>query len=167
MSDWQKAVLELHILESYILSVDESYRITLPLSLSKRTSWISGEQSHGGWLLLGSAGRCRLLSGAEADTDPDLQSLGTKIALELGVQSTNLLEFQDEVAAALALRLVPVEIKPRGPGWRFALPRTIAAIMQIRPKESDVVALFLQGHIEVWTIETLRSAVTPQLTQII
>jgi hypothetical protein len=47
------------------------------------------------------------------------------------------------------------------------LPRSIATIMQIRPGESDIAAVFLQGHIELWTIETLRSSVTTPLTQII
>lgn len=47
------------------------------------------------------------------------------------------------------------------------LPRVIAAIMQIRPGESELGALFVQGHIELWTIEEMRSAITPSLTQII
>jgi len=167
VSNWQKTVLEQGFSEPCILSVDESCRVTLPLSLSKRTGWISGEQSHNGWLLMGNSGRCRLFSAVEVDSDPDLQSLRARISAELGASNRNSLEFQDEVFAALVLRLSPVEVKPRGPGWRVALPRHIAAIMQIRPNESEVAALFLQGHIELWTIETLRSAVAPPLTRIL
>jgi hypothetical protein len=39
--------------------------------------------------------------------------------------------------------------------------------MRLRPGESDVEALFLHGHIEFWTIEALRSAVTVPLTDIL
>jgi hypothetical protein len=49
----------------------------------------------------------------------------------------------------------------------LTLPKAIAAIMQIRPGESELAVWFLHGHIELWTIETLRSAVTTPLTEII
>jgi hypothetical protein len=87
--------------------------------------------------------------------------------LELTEPSHNPLEFQDEVSAALAFRLMAVEITPRKPGWRLTIPRPVAAIMNIRPKDSDIAALFLQKHIELWTIDALRSAVNMPLTQII
>jgi hypothetical protein len=67
----------------------------------------------------------------------------------------------------LAFRLVQVRITPPDPGWRLALPAPIATIMRLRPGESDVEALFLHGHIEFWTIEALRSAVTVPLTDIL
>lgn len=108
-----------------------------------------------------------MLSTAEVDNDGDLQSLRARIDAELNVVSTSALEFNDEVSVALALRLVPVQIAPPKPAWRLMLPRPIAAIMQIRPGDSDVALLFLYGHIELWTIETLRSVVTTPLTQII
>lgn len=129
--------------------------------------WIAGKQPVDGWLLVGSPGRCRLLSAAEVDGDPNLQALQARIAAELSAPSANALEFHDEVSLALALRLVPIQISPPDPGWRLMLPRVIAAIMQIRPGESELGALFVQGHIELWTIEEMRSAITPSLTQII
>jgi len=153
--------------ESHILRVDKSYRIILPQSCVQRVGWITGDQPHDGWLVMGSPGRCRLYSAAEGDTDSNLQSLRARIAAELNAPLTNALEFSDEVSLALALRLVAVQITPPEPGWRLTLPRLIAAIMHIRPGESDIAALFLQGHIEFWTIETLQSAVTTPLTQII
>jgi hypothetical protein len=116
---------------------------------------------------MGSPGRCRLHSGAEVDNDTNFQSLRARIDAELNAPSTNALDFSDEVSVALALRLVSVQITPPEPGWRLMLPRSIATIMQIRPGESDIAAVFLQGHIELWTIETLRSSVTTPLTQII
>ena len=141
-------------------------RITLPQPFAKRVGWI-GDQSHIGWMLLGTPGRCRLLSAAEVENDPTLQSLSDRIAAELDVPSVDLLEFQDATSVALALRLASVEIRRRGRGWRLKLPIPIAAIMQIRPGESDIAALYLQDHIEFWTIETLRSAAGKPLTQLI
>jgi len=147
--------------------VDKHYRIVLPQTLLQQVGWITGKQPHDGWLLIGSPGRCRLLSATEVDSDANFQSLRARIAAELNAPSTNALEFHDEVSVALALRLVSVQITPPGPGWRLTLPKPIATIMQIRPGESDVAALVLQDHIELWTIETLRSSVATPLTQII
>jgi hypothetical protein len=164
-TSWQNTVHK--TLECIILRVGDSYRVTLPQPFAKRVGWITGDQSHKGWMLVGGPGRCRLLSAAEVDNDPNLQSLRNRIAAEVAAPNPDSLEFQDETLAGLALRLVPVEIKPRPPGWRLALPTPIAAIMQIRPQESDVAAVFLQDHIEFWTIGTLRASVTTPLTQII
>jgi hypothetical protein len=167
MHDWQKTVRERTTLEFCIVSVDESYRITLPKPFCKLVGWISGNEPHKAWLLLDSPGRCRLLSAPELESEHSFQSLQDRIAAELNAPSTDPLEFQDERSATLALRLQPVDIMPRGPGWRLALPRPIAAIMQLRPGESDVAALLLQDHIELWTMETLRSSVSTPLTEII
>lgn len=93
--------------------------------------------------------------------------LRDKITAELNAPSIGLFEFQNEVLAALPLRLTMVEIMPRGTGWRLTLPKSVAAIMQIRAKESDIAVLLLHGHIELWTIETLRSSVTTPLSEII
>ena len=154
-------------LECSILAVGKDLRVKLPQSMLQRTDWIAGEEPVNGWLLVGGPGRCRLLSAAEVDHDPSYQALRARIAAELAAPNANALEFHDEVSVALALRLVPVRIAPPKPGWRLTLPGPIAAIMQIRPGESDIAALFLQGHIELWTIETLRSAMAVPLTEII
>jgi hypothetical protein len=155
------------LLESCIVSVDKSYRVTLPKPFCKRTGWIIGDTSHGAWLLIGDSGRCRLLSNGELEGEPHFQSLRERIAAEVSSGGADPLEFHDEASVALPLRLVPVEVMPRGPGWRLTLPRHIAAIMQIRPGESDICALFFEGHIELWTMETLRSSVSTPLTEII
>ena len=167
MPEWKNTVQDTAALEYCILSVDEAYRITLPKGFCKQVGWIVGDKPHNGWLLLGDSGRCRLLSVAEVESEPRLHSLRDRIAAELDTPSADPLEFQEEASAALPLRLVGVEIRPRGPGWRLALPRVVGAIMQIRPKDGEVAALLLQGHIEIWTIETLRSSVSRPLTQII
>jgi hypothetical protein len=147
--------------------VDESYRIILPQPLLSQVHWITGSQPINAWLLIGNAGRCRVLSAAELETDPDLQSLQSRIVDELTPSGSGLLEFRDAISATLPLRLIPIKIKRHGPRWRLALPRHVAAMMQLRPQESDIAALFLDEHIELWTIETLKAAVNTPLTQII
>jgi len=107
-----------------------------------------------------------LFSDAEADQDNELRSLRSRIAAEMNVSGTGAVEFRDEEAIALGLRLIRVEIKPPGPQWRLTLPPIVAAVMQIRPGESEVAALWIEEHIEFWTIETLRSAMTRPIAQI-
>jgi hypothetical protein len=154
--------------EVNILTVEASYRIRLPQPLCKRLGWIVGDQPIGAWLLLGSPGRCRLVSAAEVDSDPALESLKARIAEELDARNANALEFQPEVSVALIVRLVEVQLmRHEASGWRLTLPRPIAAIMRLRPSDSSLAAFFLQGHIEFWTMETLRSSVSTPLTEII
>ena len=150
----------------HIVKVEKSYRIVLPVPLLQQVDWIAGPDTLSGWLLVGNPGRCRLLSPAEFENDPATQALRARINAELNTVGS-MLEFHDETSIALALRLVQVRIAPPEPARRLTLPKTIAAIMQIRPGESEVALWFLHGHIEIWTIETLRSAVTTPLTEII
>jgi hypothetical protein len=49
---------------------------------------------------------------------------------------------------------------------RLTLPRPIAAIMQLHPGKSSLVALFVQDHIELLTIELLRSSANSPLSDI-
>src|SRR5437879_168274 len=125
-------------LENHILRVEESYRIRLPQPVLRKVGWIAGDRTLDAWLLVGSADRCRLFSASEVETDPELKVLKLRIASELETAGASSLEFRDEASLMLALRLVSVQITPPEPGWRLTLPRTIAAIMQLRPKESEV-----------------------------
>jgi hypothetical protein len=152
--------------EPHIVKVDKSCRIILPAALSRQIAWIAGDAPLFGWLLMGSPGRCRLLSSAEVERDAAAQTLRTRIDAELRTVESGTLDFRDEASLALALRLVQVRIAPPEPGWRFTLPRATAAIMRIRPGEDEVALWFLHGHIELWTIEALRSAVGTPLAEI-
>jgi hypothetical protein len=154
-------------LESSIVRVDKYYRVVIPQAIGQRAGWVAGDQPLNAWILLGDCGRCRLMSAPQVEADTSLQSLRARIALEVDERTPNPVEFQDKVSLALALRLLPVQVTPPPPAWRLALPRPIAAIMGIRPGESDVALLFFHGHIELWTIETLRSAVATPLTDFI
>jgi hypothetical protein len=150
-----------------IRRVEKSYRIALPHSMLEEAGWVPADQRCRGWLLIGSPGRCRLLSVSEVDSDPDLQSIRARIADVHTESGNSLLEFQDEAAVALAFRLVAVEIAPPKPAWRLVLPKPVAAIMHLRPGESDVAVLVIQGHIEIWTIEALRAAVDIPLNEVL
>lgn len=166
MSEWQKTVQKRTSLEFCIVRVDDSYRITLPKPFCNRVGWIGGDKPHNAWLLVADPGRCRLLSEVEVEGDPSFQSLLDRIPAELKAINTNPLEFQDAASVALAFRLLPVEIMPRGSGWRLALPDPLAAVMEVRLKETDVAAMLLGDHIEIWTIETLRSSLAVPLTRL-
>lgn len=153
--------------EASILAVEASYRIRLPQPLCRRVGWIAGEQPLVAWLLLADSGRCRLLSSTEVASDLDLRSLKARIADELSARTTGILEFQSEASVALTLRLAEIQvIRHETSGWRLTLPRAMAAIMQVRPNQSEVAAIFVQDHIEFWTIEKLRSAVNAPLIEI-
>jgi hypothetical protein len=128
---------------------------------------MTGVHALDGWLLVGSADRCRILSNNELDSDPELQKLQANITNEINTSSDSVLDFRAASLVALPLRLVPLEIKRYGPRWRFVIPQIVAVAMKIHPTESDVAALFLDGHIELWTIEMLRAAFDHPLSQLL
>lgn len=153
--------------EHHILRVDTSYRIRLPIALLKHGGWATTAESIEAWLLVGTPGRCRLLPASKLKSDPALQNLHARITAELTSPNPDSLVFGDESSVALPLRLQPVKLFPFETAWRFALPRVVAAVMQIVPGKSDIAALFFQGHIEFWTIATLASAMSTPLAELI
>jgi hypothetical protein len=154
-------------MEWAISKVDEDQRILLPTSLVRHAAWIAGSESLNAWLLVGGPGRCRLLSPAEVDDDPRCQFIRTHVEAEAAQQTAAASDFRDEASVAMELRLLPIEISPRGPGWRLTIPKVLAAIMQIQPRASSVAVLLPQTHIEIWTMDTLRQAVSVPLSELI
>ncbi len=154
--------------ESHVISVEASYRIRLPQPLCKRVGWISGDQPVEGYILVANSGRCRILSLAEVAEDSDLQLLLVRIAAVGETGPARLVEFPDEGLAALPQRLFKIQISPHETsGWRFTLPRLLAAIMRVRPKGSDLAALVVQQHVEIWTIDAVSSALSIDITEIL
>jgi hypothetical protein len=117
--------------------------------------------------VVGGHGKCRLLSLAEFESDPGCLSLRAAVEADNERLAGSAIDFRDDAEATLALRLFQIEITPPGPGWRLALPRSLAAIMQIRPKEDSVALLFSRHSVEIWTLETLRASVTVPLAEIL
>lgn len=149
------------------MAVEASYRVRLPQPLCNQVDWITGDKPIAAWLLMANSSRCRLFSVTEAGTDSDLQSLGVRIAEELSAHYTGALEFQDPDSLTLTLRLVQVQVKRHETsGWRLTLPRPTAAIMHLIPGKSSIAAMLVQGHIELLTIELLRSAANAPLSDI-
>jgi hypothetical protein len=141
-----------------VLSVEESYRIRLPQPLCQQVDWITGREITA-WLLLCTSDRGRLLSTSETENDPNLKLLHTKITEKAAEGAARSFEFQDAASVVLRLRLLQIQlVRHETSGWRLTLPRPIAAIMRLRPGESSLVALIVQDHIELWTVEALRSA---------
>lgn len=128
---------------------------------------MTGVQTLEGWLLIGSADRCRILSTDEFSSDFELQKLQASITEEINTSSDSVFDFRAASLVALPLRLVPIELKPYGPRWRFVIPQIVAVAMKIHATESDVAALFLDEHIELWTIEMLRTAFDRPLSQLL
>jgi hypothetical protein len=154
--------------EAKIISVEASYRVRLPQPLCRQVVWIAGSKPLAAWLLVGSSGRCRLLSALELGTDPQLRALKDAISSSAAERATSVVEFEEESQVALGQRLLEIQLTlHKTSGWRFTLPRVLAAIMQLSPKESEVAALFVEDHIELWTIDTLREAVSVPLSEIV
>ena len=145
--------------------VDEGYRITLPVSICKQIAWITDKAFHNAYLILLNAGRARLVPITEANDETRIQLLrraGAKVDAPSAA-----LEFEDDRYVGLALRLLPIELKPRDPGWRFVIPKEAATVMDLKAKQSDVALLVVQSYIEIWTISQLRSAVSPPLDELV
>jgi hypothetical protein len=154
-------------MEFTVAKVEKDYRIFLPQPVLKCAEWISGNRRLTGWLLVGDQGRCRLLSPAVVDNDADYRSLRTAISTEHEQPEGGPLEFREEASMALVLRLQPVDVAPPGPGWRLTFPKVLAAIMRIRAKEDSVALLYSPGHVEIWSLDTLRASVSTPLSDLI
>jgi hypothetical protein len=154
-------------MECAVQKVDKDYRIFLPQALLQRAKWISGDATLKAWMVVGNPGRCRLLSSVEFEGDASCKALRDAIDAAAGRPIGSLIEFDDEPFAAMGLRLLSIEITPPGPGWRMTLPRELAAIMEIRPKESSVAFLFPQQRIELWTLEAVRASLAFPLSGLI
>lgn len=143
--------------------VDRDNRILLPHAFLKRTGWPIGTDPMRGWILLNGPGRCRLLPAALLGADAGFQQLRSKIAEQ---KDQDAIDFEDDGLATLGLRLLPLELMPPGPGWRLTLPKVIATLMEIHRKESSV-ALLARKHVEIWTLEALRFAMTTPIADLI
>ena len=153
--------------KGHVLALEKSYRLRLPQPLCQKVGWITGAEVSA-WLLLYTSERCRLLSRSEIDDDPDLKELHSKATGKATHHESGSLEFQDAASVVLRLRLQEIELnRHETSGWRFTLPRTMAAIMQLCPEESSLVALIVQDHVELWTISAMRSAANTPFSEIL
>jgi hypothetical protein len=120
---------------------------------------MTGEESIGGWLLVVSSGRYRLLSEDQVQADPQLGSIHSLVTQGKTAAAMEPTEVQEVGRAALVARLLPTTITPPPPGWRVTIPKLLKVLT---PPECDlkqfVVLLSPEGYCEIWCTETLRRA---------
>ena len=153
-------------MEHALVKIEKDYRIHIPKILLSGVGWVP-ENNKGASVLVGDSGRCRLLTGTEVQDDPDCRRLREEIGAVLEEPLSSLLSFREESVTALPLRLLPVDIFPHGAGYRMTLPKLLTGILQVWPGKDSVAVIVNQAHIEIWSLETLRIAVTPRLGELL
>jgi len=95
-------------------------------------------------------------------------TVGTSRELSLKRRQTEgaMLDFEDDASAVLGFRLMAIQLPPP-PGWRLTLPGTIAKLMRVRSAGSEVALLVSDGHLEIWSLENLRSALSAPPSEIV
>jgi hypothetical protein len=147
-------------------NLDASNRVALPKQFSECvTSWMRGTVALRGWLLIISPGRYRLLSDEQVESDPHLEPIRALI-LEQRSAGTDPTSAEDPNRAAMVARLAPVQITPPGPCWRITLPKAFGVFAPPECDRKAVSVLFsLEGYLEIWYTDVLRTAVFSPLGQ--
>jgi bifunctional DNA-binding transcriptional regulator/antitoxin component of YhaV-PrlF toxin-antitoxin module len=150
----------------FAVKLDRDGRITIPAAVVRSAGWLRGDVPLQAWLIIGNSGRCRVLPPAQLENDE------LAIRLRTAADATTALaeaatRFEDEAVESLAFRLVPLELFPPGPGWRFLLPKWLALIMGVESKERSVALLHLHGYIEIWNLELLRASLDKPISDLV
>jgi hypothetical protein len=139
--------------------MDASNRVPLPKQFSECVPWMRGTSSLRGWLFIISPGRYRLLSDEQVQNDSQLEPLRSLI-LEQRSVATDPTSAEAPERAAMVARLAPVQITPPGPVWRIALPKAFGIFAPPGCDRTAVsVLLSLEGYLEIWYTDVLRTAV--------
>jgi hypothetical protein len=153
--------------EPSLKSVGSDGRVIIPQDLCNAVQWISGTQPITAWLLLGRFGRHRLLSPQDI-ASPDFEELRNKISALESEPASGPLVFEGDEKATVASRLFEVDLRwSAAHGWRLTLPSVTINLWRIEPGRNDVAFLLSHGYIEIWSMETLRSAFNVPLTDIL
>ena len=113
-----------------------------------------------------SPGRYRLISAEEFEAVPELVSLRTGNVATEADTFPDPLDFEDSEVAAMPTRFLQTDLKPFQQTWRVALPR-IAIEMITNETNKTVALLFSGGHLEVWSLESLKAAFSRPLKNIL
>ena len=103
-------------MECAIQRVDQDNRVLIPQSALKHVIWIAGSEPLKAWLLVGSPGRCRLLSNAEFEEDAGCQSLKASIEAEETRPAASIMEFRDDALVAFRTQARSGRNCPTRPG---------------------------------------------------
>jgi hypothetical protein len=99
-----------------------------------------------------------MVSTEEFEASPGFASIRTNLLAESGDSSQDPLEFEDATVAVLATRFLQAQLTPPPPAWRLILPRIVTALMELDEDSNTVALLFSKGYIEIWSLDTFRSA---------
>jgi hypothetical protein len=147
------------------VSVEGSKRLVIPRRVSEDISWMEGNESILAWLLVLEGGRYRLLSDEQVRTDALLEPVRSLVVAGKVEDPVEPSFVQVADRAALAVRLLSIDIKPSNSSWRFTLPE---AIWILKPDDCNanyfVMLLAIEGYWEIWHPEVLRRAASTPLS---
>jgi hypothetical protein len=132
----------------------------MPKDVCDTLPWIAGTQEIKVWLLMGSFGRCRVLSERDIAADTGAIELIGKISV-IDAQLAPL-EFDSEADAMFGYRIFESRLTnstSKGHSqWRLRLPRALIRLWRLEPSQNDVAIRLWAGYIELWEINELKSA---------
>ncbi len=147
--------------------ISEDRRIHLPAHFVSRISWLKGEEPVEAWLVVVGVGRYRLLSLDQVNASPLLKQLRMRIEIAAPPEpETGPINVESPQMAALAARLFPATLSHGEVGWRITLPKDLPPAGAIK-YGSNLVLLFSQGYLELWTVETLSRSLETPLDQLL
>ena len=135
-------------------------RIPLPKHLSDRLPWLSGSELKSAWLWMISPGRYRLLSDEQVDADPRLGLLHQFILEKQLLPSSDPHVAASVDEASVVARLQPTQLKLNKSYWRLSFPGVLDEFIPSGcDRKKFSILLSLDGYLEIWYTEILRSAV--------
>ena len=142
------------------MSVDASGRVLIPKDLCEKLYWITGTEEITVWLLIGTFGRCRVLSQPDIGADADF----TELVKKTSTRNVPLapLEFDSEADAMLGYRVfesrITHSLSAGRSAWRLKLPSAIVSLWGLRPPTNEVAIRLWAGYLELWEINALKSS---------
>ena len=136
-------------------------RIQLPKHFTDRLVWVTGSERVPAWLWTISPGRYRLLSDQQVEAEPDLEILRSFMFPQQLIPSSRPTSAKscEEAAAAVAL-LFPTQLKFHKSYWRLSFPdELIEFIPPDCEQKKFSILISLEGYVEIWYTQTLRSCV--------
>jgi len=145
----------------------EGGRIRIPPVLVARLPRLSGREALNVWLLVIHPGRCRVVFQEQASSSEVLRRLIEKLQGPGPDEPiTDPSDAESSEHAALAARLIPTTVSPKGPGWRLLLPRSLPG--EIEPIRAESIWLLLsQGYLEIWDGRRLAACVEGSLADLV
>jgi len=135
-------------------------RIPLPKHLSDRLPWLSGSELVSAWLWMISPGRYRLLSDEQVKADPHLEPLHQFMLEKQLIPSPDPRVAAGVEEASVVARLQPTQLKLNKSYWRLSFPAVLDEFVPSGcDKKKFSILLSLDGYLEIWYTEILRTAV--------